>query len=145
MAKVVIDLDGRVDLNDNLLMRIADAWPMLRVLELSDRTAGFVPTTTFVRLFRFLVACREPEDMSICVNAQLRFMFEEVGDPRVHKLRRLNVCTTLIQEPDVSELATLFPLAFPRLCYLEYGYCGTFQQVMERRWDKVFTCIELIL
>lgn len=116
LVKLVIDLDGRVDLNDSFMLRIADSWPKLRVLEPSDRSEGLVPTTTLIGLVPFLAACRELEDLSIRINAQPRLIFQEIGDPQHHKLRRLDVCTSLIEEPDVLELAALFPIAFPQLC-----------------------------
>jgi hypothetical protein len=130
MAEFCIDLDQRVDMDNQSLQYISDAWPNLRILQLRERRMGSVPSVTLSGLLSFVAACRKLESLSIRVNA---LHFNNIGEilPRAgQNIHTFDACTSPMT--DFEGIMSFLIVAFPNLKKLDYGWC------LHRSLDQIY-------
>lgn len=122
LRELVINLGGAVLLNDDLLGRMAEAWPLLEILILSERTMSTRPEATIRSLFTFAASCPHLKRLCLRFNA-LDDILErlpplEDAIPCV-TMKYLNICTSPVETCD--EVVIFLEVLFPNLKNLDHG------------------------
>ncbi|RDB17246.1 hypothetical protein Hypma_001763 [Hypsizygus marmoreus] len=126
-----ITIDVTNNLDNTALLKIATAWPKLRVFRLFEQTMDAIPRITLSGFLHFVASCTKLEDITLRLDARNPPTFAEHGPivpcPQVH---RFNVCTSPIGNEDF-EVASILNFAFPSLQVLIIGwyYMATWGQV----------------
>jgi hypothetical protein len=121
LTKLFVDFEGSLDLDDHVLGAMAEAWPLLQKLQLSDWSNPLDHPTrvTLVGLLSFS-HCQWLEGLTLRVNA---VQTDGLGDMIVSPAGKLsNLC--LCRSPGLQSTAitAVIEMAFPNLRTLSYGY-----------------------
>ncbi|KAF9467213.1 hypothetical protein BDZ94DRAFT_1249858 [Collybia nuda] len=124
MKSLNIDLRGTTELNNRAISDLAEAWPNLELLRLTEASTETYPSVTIEGITTLISMCPNLRTLS------LRFDAKEIGpiitssqaNVMVHglSLRHLDVCTSLIIES--TPWIHFLPRIFPNLWGLEIGW-----------------------
>ncbi|KAF9467018.1 hypothetical protein BDZ94DRAFT_1250325 [Collybia nuda] len=125
MTTLTVNL-GVVTVDDDMLKKMAVAWPHLQVLDLTDRSTGTIPQATLSGIFPLVACCRDLRALTIRLNVlsdrQPKLSQMEILIPG-KALEVLNICTSPVE--DVDSVASTIQSIFPRLNKFRRGwiYC----------------------
>ncbi|RDB17404.1 hypothetical protein Hypma_001758 [Hypsizygus marmoreus] len=122
LTKLFIDVDTFVQIDNECLKRMAEAWPRLQCLCLEDRSQGIVTNATLAGLIPLARSCQNLEELTLRVDAARDIPgFAKLGAVTAcSSLRSFYVCTSPVKNP--TQVAIFLQLLFPYLSEVWPGW-----------------------